>query len=58
MSRVMPSRVVQTIDELFPHASKNGPNAYLSAGNSSKLFGILNLLKDVPDELITLTSSD
>jgi len=54
----MPSRVVQTIDELFPHASKNGPNAYLSAGNSSKLFGILNLLKDVPDELITLTSSD
>ena len=30
----------------------------MSAGNSSKLFGILNLLKDVPDELLTLSPTD
>jgi hypothetical protein len=58
MARVMPSQVVQTIDDLFPHAAKNVRNADLSAGHSSQLLGILNLLKDVPDELITLTSAD
>jgi hypothetical protein len=58
MSRVMPSQIVQTIDELFPHAVKNARNADLSAGHSSQLLGILNLLSDVPDELIMLTSAD
>jgi hypothetical protein len=58
MARVMPSQVVQTIDELFSHAAKNGRGATLDAGHSSQLLGILNLLKDVPDELITLTSAD
>jgi len=58
MARVMPSRVVQTIDELFPHAASSRPGAVLDAGHSSQLLGILELLKDVPDELITLTSAD
>jgi hypothetical protein len=58
MSRVMPSQVVQTIDELFPHAAKNVRDAGLSAGHSSQLLGILNLLEDVPDELINLTPAD
>jgi hypothetical protein len=58
MARVMPSQVVQTIDELFPHAAKDGRGAVLDAGHSSQLLGILNLLKDVPGELITLTSAD
>jgi hypothetical protein len=49
---------VQTIDDLFSHAAKNAPGATLVAGHSSQLLGILNLLKDVPDELITLTSAD
>ena len=57
MARVMPSQVVQTIDELFPHAAKNEPASQLS-GNSAKLLGVLNLLKDVPDELIALSSAD
>jgi hypothetical protein len=30
MARVMPSQVVQTIDELFPHAAKNQPGHLLS----------------------------
>jgi hypothetical protein len=59
MSKVMPSQVVQTIDELFPHAAKNiVRDAMLTAGHSSQLLGILNLLRDVPDELINLSSAD
>ena len=54
MARVMPSQVVQTIDDLFPHAAKNQRDTNLQASHSSQLLGILNLLKDVPDELITL----
>jgi hypothetical protein len=41
MARVMPSRVVQTIDELFPHAARNMPNAVLGAGGGSQYLGIL-----------------
>jgi hypothetical protein len=53
MARIMPSQVVQTIDDLFPHAKENRQDCVVSAGSGSKLLGILNLLKDVPDELIT-----
>jgi hypothetical protein len=58
MTRIMPSQVVQTIDGLFPHAARNAPGATLQAGHSSQLLGILNLLKDVPDELIILSPAD
>jgi len=54
----MPSQVVQTIDELFPHAARNMPDAVLGAGGGSQYLGILNLLKDVPDELIILTPAN
>lgn len=57
MARVMPSQVVQTIDGLFAHAVNNARGHPLS-GNSAKLFGVLSLLKDVPEELIALSSSD
>jgi hypothetical protein len=30
MARVMPSQVVQTIDEYFPHAAKDQPHHLLS----------------------------
>ena len=58
MARVMPSQVVQTIDEMFPNAKKNGPDAMLSPGRGSQLLGILNLLKEVPDKLIALPPAD
>lgn len=58
MSRVMPSQIVQTIDLQFPHASKDIANAPLYASHSSQMLGILNLLKDVPDELIVLSPAD
>jgi hypothetical protein len=54
MARIMPSQVVQTIDDLFPHAKQNGLDYVVGPGNASQLLGIL----DVPDELITLTAAD
>ena len=58
VARVMPSQVVQTIDELFPHAAKNEPHPSALMGNNSALLGILNLLNDIPDELIAVTRAD
>jgi hypothetical protein len=59
MARVIPSRVVQTIDDLFPHAVQNRPDTNLQAQHGWQLLGIINLLKDVPDELlIALTPAD
>jgi hypothetical protein len=54
----MPSQVVQTIDDLFPHAKQNKRDYAVGPGAGSQLLGILNLLKDVPDELITPTAGD
>jgi hypothetical protein len=57
MARVMPTQVVQTIDELFLHAARN-PKGGIMAGHGPQLLGLLNLMKDVPDELITLSSAE
>jgi hypothetical protein len=53
MRIVMPSEVVQTIDELFPQA-KTGVAGFFTSGHSSQLRGIISLVKDVPSELINL----
>jgi hypothetical protein len=37
---------------------KNVRKTELSAGHSSQALGILNLLKDVPDEVVNLTATD
>lgn len=58
MSRVMPSQVIQTIDELFPHAAKGGGDGQLQAGHSPQLSGIISLVKAVPPELISVSSQD
>jgi hypothetical protein len=57
MGRVMPSQVVQTIDQMFPSTARNTQNVH-PPSHGAQLFGLLNLLKDVPDELIALTSAD
>jgi hypothetical protein len=57
MARVMPSQVVQTIDQMFPHAAQNARGTPLS-GHTASLFGILTLVKDVPKELIVLPPAD
>jgi hypothetical protein len=57
MTRVMPTQVVQTIDQLFPHAKQNARGTTLS-GHSATLLGVLMLVNDVPGELINLPPAD
>jgi hypothetical protein len=57
MARVMPTQVVQTIDELFPHAQRNVRGG-LQANQSPHLVGLLQLLKGVPQELVTVSSAE
>jgi hypothetical protein len=52
MSHVMPSQVVETIDQLFPHAARGGGDGQLQAGHSPQLMGLLKLVKEVPAVLI------
>jgi hypothetical protein len=54
MPSVMPSQVVQTIDELFPHAAQGRGDGQLQASHSPQLIGIMNLIKTIPPELITV----
>ena len=54
MRIVMPSDVVNTIDELFTHAKENRENAPISSGHSPQLRGIIYLIRDIPSELISL----
>jgi hypothetical protein len=58
MLNVMPSQVVQTIDELFPHAARNVGNATLAAASSSQLLGILKLVQSIPDTLVNVSSAN
>jgi hypothetical protein len=55
MPSVMPSQVVQTIDQLFPHAVIGRGDGQLQASHSPQLIGILNLIKAVPAERIGMT---
>jgi hypothetical protein len=57
MASMMPTQVVQTIDELFPNAKRNMRGG-LIFGHSPYLVGLLQLLKGVPDELITVSSAE
>jgi hypothetical protein len=50
MARVMPSQVVQTIDELFPHAAKNQPGHLLSCSEFDAVTVIRGVLANCPDE--------
>jgi hypothetical protein len=54
MPNVMPSQVVQSIDELFPHAATGRGDGQLQAAHSPQLIGIMNLMKAIPPELITV----
>src|SRR4051812_11997749 len=54
----MPTEVIATIDELFPHARNAVGNGILQASHSSQLLCIFNLVRAVPDELIDLSPAD
>ena len=61
MPRVVPSQVVDSIDKLFPWAKnqkESDDKYYLAAGNSCSLAAILDLIQQLPSELITLGPED
>jgi hypothetical protein len=55
MSRITPTQAVTTISHLFPH-TRQGPQtgATYSSENASALRGIINLVREIPSELIVL----
>lgn len=56
---VMPSQVVQTIDELFPHVARGqGGDGWIQPTHSAKLIGIITLAKGIPSELLAVPSGD
>ena len=59
MSSVMPSQVIQTIDELFPHAKSDGASGPLDPdSHGTQLRGILSLIAAIPADLLTLSPSE
>jgi hypothetical protein len=55
MPRITPTQAVATIRRLFPGASRhNNPQPTYSTGNANALRGIINLVKEVPPEMIVL----
>jgi hypothetical protein len=58
MPKVMPSQVVQTIDQLFAHAARGSGDGQLQAGHSPGLTGVINLVKAIPPELISVPPDD
>jgi hypothetical protein len=55
MSRITPTQALATIRLLFPGASRhNSPQPTYSSGNANALRGIINLVKEVPPEMIVL----
>ena len=59
MQRVVPSQVVELIDVLFPDAASEVENQPLPLGtdHSRQLSGILDLIRQVPPELIVLKAA-
>jgi hypothetical protein len=54
MPRVMPTEAVRTIRRLFPGIGRHNVSQTYSLGNANELRGIINLVKEVPPELIDL----
>ena len=56
MSRITPTQAVTTIRLLFPGASRHiSPQPIYSSGNANALRGIINLVKEVPPEMLVLS---
>lgn len=57
MKSVMPSQVVATIDNLFPHAARGNAGS-LDASHSTKLRGLCDLVSAIPTELVQCSDAD
>ena len=59
MRRTMPSQVVLVIEDQFPNVAKLGWNSEpLNTSHLYTLKGIVNLVREIPDELLTLPHED
>jgi hypothetical protein len=58
MPRVVPSQVVDFIDQVFPWLRAPGQGGYLSREHSGEAAGLLSLVDRIPEELLTLAGSE
>jgi hypothetical protein len=54
MTRVVPSQAVATIEQLFPGSRDSASRATYSFGNAGALRGIVDLIRQIPQELLIL----
>lgn len=56
MARIVPSQARAVLDEMFPFASTQAPGRdhRLNVGHSAMLAGLVDLIDQIPQELITL----
>jgi hypothetical protein len=55
MARVVPSQVVQAIDEIFPSRDNKGFSVGVSAQQASQVDAVVQLVQSIPPELMTLS---
>jgi hypothetical protein len=60
MPRIVPSQAIDIIDKLFPkyRDQRPGERRYLTADNDSQLVAMLEVIQQVPSELINLAHDD
>jgi hypothetical protein len=58
MTRIVPSQVIETIDRLFTGPSKGVGTAALNVECIYHLQGIVRLVREVPNELLTVNAAD
>ncbi len=58
MPRVVPTQAVATIDLLFPHVKGGETQATYTTGNAPSLRGIVDLVREIPPELLALPSDE
>jgi hypothetical protein len=58
MPAIVPSQVVVALDRIFPHAASDQRDAKIDSGSTHKLRSVLDLVNDIPEQLIVLPPQD
>src|SRR5580704_15827307 len=58
MARIVPSLAVAVIDRLFPHSSSLGRGSMYEEAAIPKLRAVIELVKEIPTELLSLRAED
>ena len=58
MPTIMPSQVVVALERMFPHAVNNQPSASIDPSLSGKVQSLLDLVNNIPEQLIVLAPQD